>query len=192
MAGLDWEGTALLKRLSADHPNRFAEEPDVTAHDTSDRLALTIDCVRRITGVTVLDVGALRTQTALTEAFTDAFGSAEGQRAAAALESNGALEDALEAAGRSVRDTSRPPSPTRNIVTREASTARREARARGELPPRQQQPTAGVSDNGYVIIQRSADGAIASVTADAEWLSAATAQHLEAALEQAARFGQEN
>jgi len=162
-------------------------------HSGTDRnrsLNITVDTDRRVTDVRVLDIDRLRHPDAFTDAFQEAFAVADGERILAALEARGDAEDFLARAEATLAGDSPAQAPPRPDVSREASAARRAAgvavAARPEPPP----PV--TSDNGYLTVQRGADGRLLRIQVDAEWLGGARTEHLQQAVLQAGRLGTEN
>jgi len=162
-------------------------------HSGTDRhqaLSITLDQDRRVTDVRVLDQDRLRRPEAFVDALQEAFAVADGERVLAALEVHGDAEDYLTRAEATFTGRRPAQAPPRPDVSRAASAARRSAGV--ALAPRPEAPPPLSSDNGYLTIQRGADGRLKSVHVDAEWLSGARPQHLQQAVLQAIRVGTEN
>lgn len=191
MPPLDASGQELLRRFSERDPDRFADVASVTARDQDDRIAITIDAVRRVERVEVLDIGAVRQPDKLEDAVREAFGIADGERQYAVLSAAGRGEDALKRARERVFAPADLHTPPKSMVSREASTERRlareERRVRG-LEDTSPPPAPQVSENGYLTIQRAKDATVVSVVADPEWLSGARPENLERAILQAAHI----
>jgi hypothetical protein len=162
-------------------------------HSGTDRhqaLSITLDRDRRVTDVRVLDQDRLRRPEAFVDALQEAFAVADGERVLAALEARGDAEDYLARAEATFAGQSPAQAPPRPDVSREASAARRSAGL--ALAPRPEAPAPCTSENGYLTVQRGADGRLMGVQVDAEWLSGARPQHLQQAVMQAIRLGTEN
>lgn len=171
-------------------PDLFRPVPAAAGADLRERLRLVVDDERRVVSAEVLDLAALRTPADLEDALRGAFTVADGARGAASLEKAGRLEEYLRRAEATLEGRVRVQPPTPPDTSREASRRRREARAaaghrRPVVPP----PPPVTSTNGYLTVQRAADGLLLSVEVDAAWLSAARPQHLERAIVEACRFG---
>lgn len=181
----DMTRSAVLDRMRATEPQTTQEVPEVTASDRDELITITLDSARRVTAVRVADVSRLRTPYDLSRALIGAFQAADGERALLSLDAQGTREEFLE---RVERDFSDNPG-LRVPRVRDVSYA---AYQRGELgrptTSREPSPAAGVSDNGYLRIQRGADGMLLVVDADAEWLAAARPEFLEDAIVQAADY----
>ena len=131
----------------------------------------------------VNDVHRLRTPSALSRALLGAFQAADGQRLLDELEASGTADELLE---RVERDFAERP----GLVAPRVGDVSYDAYRSGRLDTAPTAPSRRAvrvtSDNGYLTITRDQDGALLGVDADAEWLSAARAEYLEAAIMQAA------
>lgn len=187
MSHLDPAGRALLERLATSHePGLFANVPDASGTDRHDALSVTVDAVRRVVAVRVLDLDHLRSVDPFVDALHEAFAAADGARALASLERLGRAEDYLvraeaTVAGRSPARAPRPPDISRDAVRRRAG-ATRVARAT---------PAPVLSANGFLEVQRGRDGRLLHVDVDAGWLSAVQPAQLERAVIEACRYGRE-
>ena len=162
-------------------------------HSGTDRhrsLSITIDAERRVTDVRVLELDRLRQPDTFVDAVQEAFAVADGERILAALEARGDAEEYLIRAEATFSGQNPAQAPPRPDVSREASAARRAAGAL--LTRRPEPPPPATSDNGYLTVQRAADGRLLHVDVDAEWLGGARPQHLQQAVLQACRLGTEN
>lgn len=162
-------------------------------HSGTDRhrsLSITVDAQRTVTDAQVLDIGHLRRPEAFVDAVQEAFAVADGERIVAALEARGDLEGFLARADATLAGRTPAQAPPRPDVSREASAARRAAGV--VIAPRQEQPRPTTSENGYLTVQRGADGRLLGVDVDAEWLGGARAHHLQEAVLQACRVGAED
>ena len=181
-------GRALLERLASESDRTmFRPVPAATGTDSNASLTITVDAARRIVDVRVLDVDKLRRPDPLLDAVREAFGAADGARAYASLELSGNAEEFLARAEATLAGELPLRAPTPPDVSREACARRRAAR--GPRLPRRAQPAPVSSDNGYVTVQRGADGRLVDVSVDAEWLSGARPDQLARAILQASRFG---
>jgi len=161
-------------------------------HSGTDRhrsLSITVDADRRITDARVLDVDHLHRREAFVDALQEAFAVADGERILAALDAHGNVAEYLARAEATISGETPAQAPPRPDVSREASAARRAAGV--ALAPRPEPPLPVTSDNGYLTVQRGADGRLLSIDADEEWLSGARSHHLEQAIVQACRLGTE-
>ena len=180
---------ALLERLASHgDPDLFHDVPDVTGSDSHEALSITMDSVRRVVDARVLDLDKIRLPEPFNHAVREAFAAADGTRAYASLQRSGKAEEYLARAEATLSGLSPARAPRPPDMSRKACARRRAARdgARETVRPR---PEPVTSDNGYLTIQRGPEGRLVDLTVDAEWLSAATADHLERAIVQAARFG---
>jgi hypothetical protein len=158
-----------------------------TATDRDDTLELTLDPSRLVARVHVHDVDRLRTPAALSRALLGAFQAADGQRLLDELEASGAADELLERAERDFAERPGLVAPRVGDVSYDAYRSGRLDTRPGTAttaPPRR--AVRVTSDNGYLTITRDQDGALLGVDADAEWLSGARTEYLEAAILQAA------
>ncbi len=160
--------------------------------DRNRSLSITLDQDRRVIDVRVLEQDQLRNPVAFGDALQEAFAVADGERILAALEAHGDAEDYLARAEATFTGQSPAQAPPRPDMSRGASAARRAAGTGVALAARPEPPPPLTSENGYLTIQRGADGRLMRVEADAEWLSGARPQHLQQAVLQAIRLGTEN
>jgi hypothetical protein len=154
-----------------------------TATDRDDTLELTLDASGRITRVRVQDIGRLRTPQALKGALLGASQAADGQRALDDLAGSGADADLLE---RAERDFSERPGLVAPRVGDVSYAAFRSGRLGAATPVPSRRTLRASADNGYLTVTREEDGALVNVDVDAEWLSGARTDYLEAAIMQAA------
>ena len=154
-----------------------------TATDGHDTLELTLDPSRRIARVRVHDITRLRTPQALTASLLGAFQAADGQRALDSLKEAGAAADLLE---RAERDFTERPGLRVPRVGDVSYAAHRSGRLADAAPVTPHRTVTARSDNGYLSLTREAGGTLLTVDVDAEWLSGARADYLEAAIMQAA------
>jgi hypothetical protein len=174
---------ALLGRMHASEPaGTVADVAAVTATDQHGAIELTLDASRRISAVHVHDVSAIRTPETFTTALIGAFQSADGDRALAALERSGRLDEFLDRAEREHAEHPGLRRPARPDVSYDAY---RSGRLHGRSATRAELPAARTSDNGYLTVQRGPAGDLLTVQVDPEWLLGARREHLEAAIEQA-------
>ena len=159
-----------------------------TATDRDDTLELTLDPSRHVTRVRVHDVNRLRTPAALASALLGAFQAADGQRILDELAASGAADELLERAERDFAGRPGLVAPRVGDVSYDAYRSGRLDAAPTATPRRAVRVT---SDNGYLTITRAQDGALLGGDADAEWLSAARPEYLEAAIMQAATGGRD-
>lgn len=161
-------------------------------HSGTDRhrsLSITVDADRRVTDTRVLDLDHLRRPEAFTDALQEAFAVADGERILAALEAHGNVDEYLARAEATISGATPAQAPPRPDVSRAASAARRAAGV--AVAPRPEPHPPVTSDNGYLTVQRGADGRLLNIDVDAEWLSGARTHHLQDAILQACRLGTE-
>ena len=174
---------ALLERMRASEPaGTVADVAAVTATDSHGALALTLDASRRISAVHVRDISAIRTPETFTTALIGAFQSADGDRALAALERTGRLEEFLE---RAEREHAEHPGLRTPAIADVSYAAYTSGRLHGPSATASDRPAARTSNNAYLTVQRGPAGDLLTVEVDPEWLLGARAEHLEAAIEQA-------
>ncbi|GAA4375374.1 hypothetical protein [Nocardioides caricicola] len=161
-----------------------------SATDRHQSLSITLDQDLRVTDVRVLDQDRLRSPRSFKDALQEAFAVADGERVLAALEARGDADDYLARAEATLSGRSPAVAPPRPDVSRAASAARRAAGV--ALASRPEPPPPLTSENGYLTIQRGADGRLLRVDVDPEWLSGARPQLLQQAVLQAIRLGTEN
>jgi hypothetical protein len=159
-----------------------------TATDRDDTLELTLGPSRHIARVRVNDIGRLRTPPALTGALLGAFQAADGQRTLDELGSSGSADDLLE---RAERDFIERPGLRVTRVGDVSYAAYRSGRLPDAGPAPRRRTTTAASDNGYLTVTRDDDGALLGLDVDAQWLSGARAEYLEAAIMQAATGGRD-
>ncbi|HWI42677.1 MAG TPA: hypothetical protein VNS81_03605 [Nocardioides sp.] len=185
MAQLDPAGQRTLEVLASIKPDAFAEVAPATGQDRQGILRLTVDAARRVVRAEVLDPDRVRDPDVFRAALGEAFFVADADRLYAALQRNGKAEEWVARAEQSLADPARldvrRPDPRR--ITREGARARRAERA-----PRPARPAPGTSDNGFLTVQRTARGDLASIEVDAAWLSGAQAHRVEDAIVQATRY----
>lgn len=175
------DSAALLDRLQELEPNgTVADVAPVSATDRDGRVEVTIDATRQILSARVLDLSRLRTAPSLSSALLGAFQSADAERITRSLGANDLL-------GR-LPDPAEPPRlkvPRIGDVSYAAFLA-------GDFPGEGVRAPAGhvrgVSDNGYLVIERDRAGGLLTVRADEEWLVGTMPGHLEDAIVQAARY----
>ena len=153
-----------------------------TATDRHDTLEVTLDPARRITRVRVHDIARLRTQRALTTSLLGAFQAADGQRIVDSLAEAGPADDLLE---RVERDFAERPGLEVPRVGDVSYDAYRSGVLADRAPATHRRTVTATSDNGYLTVTREAAGSLLTVDVDAEWLSGARPDYLEAALVQA-------
>ena len=154
-----------------------------TATDRHDTLEVTLDPSRRITRVRVHDIARLRTPRALTTSLLGAFQAADGQRIVDSLAEAGAADGFLE---RVERDFAERPGLAVPRVGDVSYDAYRSGLLADRAPATPRRTVTVTSDNGYLTVTREAGGSLLTVDVDAEWLSGARADYLEAAIVQAA------
>jgi hypothetical protein len=157
-----------------------------TATDRHDILELTLDPSRRVTRVRVHDVNRLRTPAALSSALLGAFQAADGQRLLDELEASGTADELLERAEHDVAERPGLRVPRVGDVSYDAYRSGRLDSRPGATATAPQRRLRVISDNGYLTVTRDEDGTLLGVDVDAEWLSGARAEYLEAAIMQAA------
>lgn len=179
MPPLDHDGVTLLRRIQyADGDAVSADVADTTGESDSGSVALTLDAARRVVGVAVRDIDAVRRPADLATAVRTAFAIADDRRILASLEASGELARYValgeeRIAGR--RPLQIPPRP---------SVRRGAQRPSGPVMPA---GATGTSDNTYVTVRVDAEGVLLAVDADASWLSTARPEHLRTALVSAFR-----
>lgn len=159
-----------------------ADVPTVTATDQREAIEITLDAARRITSVHVRDLSAVRTPPAFTSALIGAFQAADGERALAALEQSGRLDEFLDRVEREHAERPGLRVPPRVDVS---YAAYKSGLLHVDEATHQERPPARTSDNGYLTVQRGPAGDLLTVVVDAEWLLGTRTEHLEAAIEQA-------
>jgi hypothetical protein len=141
-----------------------------------------------VVDVQIHDPSAIRAIDTFEDAVREAFAAADGERLLASLELNGLADDYLDRARATLAGLRPVLAPRRPDVSREACRERAAARARGDVRRRPRRPEPVISDNGYLTIQRAADGGLVGLDVDAAWLSGAREAHLRQALLEAFRF----
>lgn len=172
-----------MDRMRSTEPaGTVADVPTVTATDQREAIEITLDATRRITSVHVRDLSAVRTPTAFTSALIGAFQAADGDRALAALEQSGRLDEFLDRVEREHAERPGLRVPPRVDVSYSAYKA---GLLHVDEATHHERPPARTSDNGYLTVQRGPAGDLLTVDVDAEWLLGTRTEHLEAAIEQA-------
>jgi len=189
MTDTDQTADPLRARLAAlKGAEYFDDVPDTTGTDRHRWLTITIDAARRVLDVRIRDLSAMRAVDTFEDAVREAFAAADGARLLASLERHGLADEYLERARATLAGLRPVVAPPRPDVSRKACRERAAARARGDVRRRPRRPDPVTSDNGYLTVQRAADGGLVALDVDAVWLSGVREEHLRQALLEALRF----
>lgn len=173
----------LLERMLASEPvGTVAEVPPVTGTDHQQAMEITLDAARRVVAVKVREASALRTPESFTAALIGAFQTADGDRALAALQHTGHLDEFL---GRAEKDFAERPGLRRPPQVDVSYAAYRSGSLHGQPARGSERPGPRTSANGYLTVQRGHAGEVLTAHVDPEWLLGARTEHLETAIEQA-------
>lgn len=173
----------LLERMLASEPaGTVAHVPAVTGADQQQAIEITLDAARRVVSVDVREVSAVRSPESFTAALIGAFQSADGDRALAALQQIGHLDEFVS---RAERDFAERPALRRPPRVDVSYAAYQSGSLHVQSTPRAERPAPRTSANGYLTVQRGHAGELLNVHVDPEWLLGARPEHLETAIEQA-------
>ena len=182
MPQLDFDGRQRLQVLQSRYgADRFQDLDPVTGQDSETGIALTIDAARRVVAAVVPDPSLVRTPAQLRSGVRAAFVDADLVRAQASRAVSGApmpQGDQID-----VSSLLAPPAPERRGIAQRT----RAAVLNGIPAGTTASVLAGVghSSNGYLSVTIGPTGVVEDVRADPDWLAAAPAHYLEAALAQA-------
>lgn len=182
MSQLNFDGRQRLQVLQSRYgADRFQDLDPVTGHDSETGIALTVDAARRVVAAVVPDPSLVRTPAQLRRGVRAAFADADLVRARASRAASGApmpQGDQIEISSL----LARPTTDRRGIAQRT-----RAAVLSGVPAGTTSSALAGVgrSGNGYLSVTIGPTGVVEDLDADPDWLAAASAHYLEAALVQA-------